>query len=491
MSVLLRCTKGPIAGEVLEIEAELVFGRVEPEPGHLGEDPRLSRRHARVFIDDAGSAIVEDLGSTNGTWVNDERLEEPRFLHHGDELRVGQTCFTVELPKGRAATQLDSAIAAPTLSDGPPATPCLRVAAGPSQGLEIALGDELPIGRGYPEPGDLGGDRLLSRRHARIARGQGGVFFIEDTGSTNGTVVNGQRVRGSQSLKDGDEIKVGLSTLVAVHLPGAPLTPELEEEPAAERVPSGRRPLAQTGSGAFEPQGEAGARLSSRRATTVFVAVFAAAAIIATGTVFLAAPLGTRACPQGFICHKPPTAPALRALTTFTGSLGWRDEYDPQLAAPSKADITGNQLVLHETPGGDQLLGAAQGSNSLGIWIRGYQASQISPQAAMQSMIDTLDSGLVGATTAPSSDQTFDIPVLGFHRATGQVLEGDARTPQGPGPLVKVAVLAASAGAVTVVAAVVYEVRRGTTQNTNPDEQFDRFADQVLETIRFPSDGSV
>ena len=224
--------------------------------------------------------------------------------------------------------------------------------------------------------------------------------------------------------------------------------------------------------------------------TTVFVAAFAASALVALGAVVLAAPVGSRACPQGFICHKPPTALPLRSLTTFTGSLGWRDEYDSQLVAPLKADAAGNQLVLHETPMGDQLLGATSGSSSLGIWIRGYPASQFSAQSAMQSMISDLDANVVGATTAPSSDQMFGIPVLGFHPATGQVLEGDARTPQGPGGLVKVAVLAASSGAVTVVAAVVYQVRRGTTQTVNPDEPFDRFADQVLETIRFPSDGN-
>jgi len=88
MEVTLRCTGGPLIGETLTVESELVLGRELPEPGRLGGDPRLSRRHARVFIDDAGRGMVEDLGSTNGTWVNDEQLTDGRILANGDRLRV-------------------------------------------------------------------------------------------------------------------------------------------------------------------------------------------------------------------------------------------------------------------------------------------------------------------------------------------------------------------------------------------------------------------
>ena len=149
----------------------------------------------------------------------------------------------------------------------------------------------------------------------------------------------------------------------------------------------------------------------------------------------------------------------------------------------------GNELVLHETSAGDQILGAPPGSHAIGIWIRGYPASQFSAQAALQNMVNAVGAALVGATAAPNSDQMFGIPVLGFHTAAGRVVEGNARTPQGPGGLVKVAVMSASSGRVTVVAAAAYAIQQGTSQGTNPDEPFDRFADTVLETVRFPSDG--
>jgi pSer/pThr/pTyr-binding forkhead associated (FHA) protein len=508
VGIVLRCTAGPCAGETIRIDSELVFGREASDPGRLGGDARLSRRHARLAIDEAGRAVIEDLGSTNGTWVNDERLTEARICASGDILRVGQTTLEVELPAAAAATRVDTAGPAAQPTTGQ-VSPRLRVVAGPKEGEDIPIADELLIGRGFGEPGALGGDARLSRRHARIVRGPGGVFFIEDTGSSNGTMINGEGLRRARALKDGDEIQVGASRLEAHGFPRAPLAAELDEEPPATqataprlagpapavglaRASRGARAAAADAAGEpqFVPQGAAATRLSSGRVVAVFVAVFAAAVLVAVGGVLLASPLGSRACARGFICHKPPTAPPLRALTTFTGSLGWRAEYDSQLAVPAKADAAGNQLVLHETATSDQMLGVPPGSQTLAIWIRGYAARHVTARAAMQSMIGLVDASLVGATTAPSSDQMFGIPVLGFHRAIGDVLEGDARTPQGPGGLLKVAVLASTSGTVTLVAAVVYAIRQGTSQATNPDEPLDRFADQVLETVRFPSDGS-
>jgi len=151
MDVTLRCTAGPLAGEVFTVDSAFVLGRELPEPGRLGGDPRLSRRHARVFLDDAGRAMVEDLGSTNGTWVNDEQLTESRILANGDRLRVGQTSFAVELPDQPAVTQAETGpeVASPTLADVLPPSPRLRVLAGPMEGQEIPLGDELLIGRSY------------------------------------------------------------------------------------------------------------------------------------------------------------------------------------------------------------------------------------------------------------------------------------------------------------------------------------------------------
>jgi pSer/pThr/pTyr-binding forkhead associated (FHA) protein len=484
------CTEGPLAGQLIAIDGEQVFGRELPDPGPLGDDPRLSRRHARVFFDEAGRPVVEDLGSTNGTWVNGKRLTDSRTLSAGDELRLGQTTLEVNVAEQVRATVPDTAAAGvgPTVPD---VRPHLRIVAGPMEGQELPLGDELLIGRNYGDPGALGGDPRLSRRHARIARGPGGVYFVEDLGSTNGTKVNGQRLYRTHSLKDGDEIHVGSSTLRAGGLPRAPLTDELPEtsgstataeEEAAEQ--EARLRLAEP----FEPQGAARARLSSKGVVAAFAGLFVAAVIAAVAATQLAAPPVSRACPRGFICHGPPTGPPLQVLRTFTGALGWRVEYDPQMAGVGSENP--NQVVIEESDAQDRKLGLTPGTKIIGVVVRAYRTRQLPAQAAMRVLAGSLASRLVGTTDAPSSDQMFGNPALGFHNANGEVLEGNVRTPQGPGPLFKVAVMAASSGGVTITAGVLYQVQTGAIQQNNPDEPLDQFADQVLETVRFPSDGA-
>jgi pSer/pThr/pTyr-binding forkhead associated (FHA) protein len=57
-------------------------------------DPSVSRRHVRILVD-YKSAIVEDLGSTNGSSVNGERLAGARPLGHGDQLKMGSRILKV------------------------------------------------------------------------------------------------------------------------------------------------------------------------------------------------------------------------------------------------------------------------------------------------------------------------------------------------------------------------------------------------------------
>jgi pSer/pThr/pTyr-binding forkhead associated (FHA) protein len=60
-------------------------------------DPDVSRRHAAVQIM-AGELSIEDLGSTNGTFVNGEQIAERRTLRGGDEVRIGSTVWRLRAP---------------------------------------------------------------------------------------------------------------------------------------------------------------------------------------------------------------------------------------------------------------------------------------------------------------------------------------------------------------------------------------------------------
>jgi hypothetical protein len=81
-------------GMIYDLDAELTLGRGEQAEIRL-EDPFASARHARVFPQ--GDIIaIEDLDSTNGTYLNEELLASPQPLHVGDRVRIGDSEFTFE-----------------------------------------------------------------------------------------------------------------------------------------------------------------------------------------------------------------------------------------------------------------------------------------------------------------------------------------------------------------------------------------------------------
>ncbi len=82
-------------GMIYDLDEDLVLGRGDHAAIRL-EDPFASARHARIY-EQAGSVVVEDLGSTNGTYLNEELLETPRPLHPGDHVRIGDSEFVFEV----------------------------------------------------------------------------------------------------------------------------------------------------------------------------------------------------------------------------------------------------------------------------------------------------------------------------------------------------------------------------------------------------------
>jgi pSer/pThr/pTyr-binding forkhead associated (FHA) protein len=99
-----RRSKGPLylevvepsdrAGQRFDVDEEVTVGR---SPGcgiATTYDIYSSTVHARLFHQD-GRMYVEDLGSTNGTFVNSERIVKPTKLGRGDLLQVGATVFQV------------------------------------------------------------------------------------------------------------------------------------------------------------------------------------------------------------------------------------------------------------------------------------------------------------------------------------------------------------------------------------------------------------
>lgn len=91
-------------GTIMEVpltQQPLTIGR-SPKADIIIDDEKASRMHCGIrWVDDA--YVAKDLGSKNGTFLNDERIEA-ETLQAGDKIRVGGTVFTLEKQSTKGAT---------------------------------------------------------------------------------------------------------------------------------------------------------------------------------------------------------------------------------------------------------------------------------------------------------------------------------------------------------------------------------------------------
>jgi len=268
----LRVTEGPDAGKMFAVRDNMVVGREETADIVLTDaSGELSRRHVRIRSDD-GAPVIEDLGSTNGTFVNGERVLGTRALHTGDHIRVGASTLefasAIEPQVTRArqipdeaqltrprqipdearltvAHQVPAGAAPPEELDrtfSPPgADGELRILSGPGAGAEAAvIGGSATIGR-EPECDLQVLDPEVSRRHAKVAV-RDGAAFIDDLHSSNGTYINGERVLDRYQLAPGDRIQIGEATIGLT----SPVFAGAEAHPAPAQVSALRDAVIQT-----------------------------------------------------------------------------------------------------------------------------------------------------------------------------------------------------------------------------------------------------
>lgn len=81
--------EGPARGKTFDLKDELTVGRADK--CHLVlDDTYVSQVHARIFSKN-DNYILEDLGSTNGTYLNRRRITSPTELQRGDRVKIGKT----------------------------------------------------------------------------------------------------------------------------------------------------------------------------------------------------------------------------------------------------------------------------------------------------------------------------------------------------------------------------------------------------------------
>jgi FHA domain len=142
----LLVTDGPQSGRRIEVTAELVIGR--HDVAFTIDDPQISRRHAVLRPGD-DRLEIEDLGSRNGTWVNDRRIDSPTSLAPGDVIRIG-TCSLevvgVDATVAAPAPELPQASVAAT----PPLVPPLSAPAAAPPPVPVSAAGIPPFGAFSP-----------------------------------------------------------------------------------------------------------------------------------------------------------------------------------------------------------------------------------------------------------------------------------------------------------------------------------------------------
>jgi len=225
--------------------ASLVFGR-EAGCDVVVSGKDVSRRHAEIVQTPKGYLLVDT--STNGTFVNEERVEGQRILARTDVIRLGEEQF-------RFYADAASATAAPPPPPGPAASPPQAAPPAPSpppgagdrlrhtvHGLEAYVPPSPRSAAGgslasfLVRSGGLAGQRLsvktpvvnigradyndlvvpdpsVSTTHAKLQRREG-VWVLVDLDSTNGTFVDGEQVKGEAPLAPGATVRLGDVQLV-------------------------------------------------------------------------------------------------------------------------------------------------------------------------------------------------------------------------------------------------------------------------------------
>ena len=102
----LRVVSGPAHGREIALgPGELLLGRGLPEVIDLG-DPEVSRRHSRIRRSDDGTFLLEDMQSTNGTYLNGWRIPTAQVLGANDRIQLGETILEVVLPTDTPTTSV-------------------------------------------------------------------------------------------------------------------------------------------------------------------------------------------------------------------------------------------------------------------------------------------------------------------------------------------------------------------------------------------------
>jgi pSer/pThr/pTyr-binding forkhead associated (FHA) protein len=173
------------------------FGRVAGNQVVLANG-NVSKRHCRLKVSSTGDVVIEDRGSSNGTWVNGRKVTSPMQFGPSDKLYLGDHVIRiVEQPVPYVGWQ----VALEIIDRG-----------GGTQHVTARATwvdddrHEITIGRA----GDVALENSnASRVHCKLIINDAGFTWISDCGSSNGTYVDGEKIAGNTRFPVGARAYVG------------------------------------------------------------------------------------------------------------------------------------------------------------------------------------------------------------------------------------------------------------------------------------------
>lgn len=237
MASYLVAEEGPLAGLIIRFEegSEWILGRDPDVSYQVLEDPMVSRKHVICRLTDDGY-VLENLSAVNPASVNGKPIDEPVLLQEGDTVQIGNVFFhftlkdpiesksTEEEVEGRALDESSTIyeesddLGALAFSGASDARWIIKVISGPNAGAEFGLpeGSTYIIGKDPDTCDILFQDLSVSRQHAKITAKSDGTVTIEDLGSLNKVLINGQEIGAPTQLQSQDLVALGTTSFLAI-----------------------------------------------------------------------------------------------------------------------------------------------------------------------------------------------------------------------------------------------------------------------------------
>jgi len=263
MTGYLIAEEGPLAGMTIAFDEEKEskewsLGRDPDSADVTLEDPMVSRQHAIIRLTPEGY-IFENLSTVNPATQNGMVIAEPILLKEGDILQIGSTFFHFtekapeaaepfpelpeEMPSAAAETEGEEEKAElPSelhFGPSPDSRWLLKVISGPNAGAEFAMrkNSSYILGKDPNVCDVVFQDLSVSREHAKISIDAEENASVEDMGSRNGIIVNGELISDPQLLASQDLVALGTTTFLIIDRHEARETIIAAIPPAAQPTP--------------------------------------------------------------------------------------------------------------------------------------------------------------------------------------------------------------------------------------------------------------